>query len=983
MRLIENWINLVETHNEKAIIPYLQALDEAQKHTLLTTIGRVAKAYLEVKDRLINGKHFYAKKASNKQERIILYSILFCLPNLKHPLHKWLNTNRIITPFVVNYILPWYCPDWWEAYIDQLNKSDFIPLPIRYELVVKMVDLGYIQPNKSLITKLLPRLIFQEKPEQKYVYLYEPNALLTHPNTLAKHLWWLFDYPSQIYQVERHLNLEDRENLPKNCWYDALKKLVDNGQIDRLRLLESSLNAATKPIFNKLAVGWFAGLFEKLSPTEGALIQLQPALFATFSLPYSKMTNTALKYVKKIADHSDFLVEECLTNFKNPLQSLTKSVVTNALRVLEKLAKKHRNKRIEICQLASYTFSQREAILQKRAAKILQLYGQENKAKIKAALTPFLPNLFASTQEILADFKLQKVIPQLAIETTPFHQQERLSAANQIPTLTTFEDFLALALNVFDNRKIYHFDQFLAGLLQFQTELQGANIEKLTPLFKKAFQLVYNELPSNQGMLDSLLGIFLMDLGDFFMGKYPSDSTALKDIAKTYLEQGFFLQEVSTTFELQYAHLSQWYNPYDPSEVYTPFKLLLSAVLGDFHQQKRLPLLSTPTHSPIWLDPTTLVKRLAIYQNQQKTPNAIDLQLAISRLAFEQTEKAMLVAKEKLHGKYLDLATFLFQPTAALPTYVAKILTKQQTIETHQENGHFTSLTYGFITAAITKNAIYERGDLSELPSLQLHRKQLTGDYRWMAFWETQRHYDWNHKTSRLEFVGEPFVHTELHVKFPKGQNAQSHPDFLYQYFPGNDQAFRPNFNDMQRLLGMLPNNPAPLLALLIADNLKYPTFWEEAARKRVQQMVEWLENYTYQTYDPMTHLLLASGMFCGDKKIRLQIADIWKAAVTRQQVDSEKLGTFLGKMERQIYAPLQRFTELAQQELFGVSNLHDQALEQMVVNLLGKLPALPIKGLSKLLVLYRELLATNRSKIDHERLLTMLGLWKNSPSFK
>ena len=70
----ERWEKIVLAHDEKAIIPFLQQLDEATKNDLLPTISKVAKDLLEIKDRLINNKHFYAKKASHKQERILNYS---------------------------------------------------------------------------------------------------------------------------------------------------------------------------------------------------------------------------------------------------------------------------------------------------------------------------------------------------------------------------------------------------------------------------------------------------------------------------------------------------------------------------------------------------------------------------------------------------------------------------------------------------------------------------------------------------------------------------------------------------------------------------------------------------------------------------------------------------------------------------------------------------------------------------------------------
>ncbi len=983
MNLIENWVQIVEQHNEKAIIPFLKQLNKTQKQDLLPTISKTAKAYLEIKDRLINNKHFYAKKASNKQDRIINYSIFICEKDHKSPLHKWLTVNKIITPFVIENILNWYCPAWLSTYLNNYGTQTEIPKNISYELVMQMVDKGYISPSEQLLAKLLTKTIFQELPNQKWVYEYQPQALLNHPETIKKHTWYLFDYQTQIYRVDRYLKLTNEEFLPKNCWHDALKKLATADKIERIKLLKACLSATTKPVFNKPAAGWFAGLFEFLEPTEQELVSVQTELFSTFSLPYSKVINTALKSIKKIAQHPEFDVDKCLENFDKLLISKTKSVVSNALTILEKLAIHPSNKSKAICHLATLTFVHRTEVLQVKAAKIISQYGLVYKAELSKKINPNQANLFQNTQQILKDFSVKNITQKPDNHLFKSVNKKILSAKNSISTIQSFDDFIEIALQVFNNNQPYHFEQFLEGLLKYQQEIKGPQIKKLTPLFKRAYQLVYNELPSHQGMIDNILGIFFMDLGDLLISRYPQESQGLQKIAKTYLEQGFFINEEGTPFDLNYAHLYRWYNPYDPSEVYTPLKKLLGGVLNYLHQNKSLPLLATPTHAPMWIDPEIFIKKLAIYQAKKEIPNAIDLQLAISRIAFENSKKTLQLAKEKLQEKYYDLVEFLLTKNKGLPAYITTENSSDEDIKGRAIEEDKRSFYYGFMTAAITKNSIFKKDHLAQLSDLQINTNHFTGNHNWMIFWEERRHEDWNHKTQRSEFVGEPFIHRELQLKVPKGMNIQHHPNFLYQYFPGNDEPFRPNINDVKRLLGMLPNNPEPLIALLVADNLKYPIFWEEDARKRVIEMVDWVSDWVHKPYNEPIHLFLATSMLCGDKKIRLKVGELWKKGVALQLIDSNLLGKILGKIERKEFAPLKRFNDLAQNHLFKISSLHNQALAQIVSNLVTKLPAIPIKNTKQLLVLYRELLALNNSTISNKRLIVSLALWKDSPSLK
>lgn len=983
MNLIENWRQIVEQQEEQAIISFLKQLDKAQKKTLLPTISETAKEYLEIKDRLINNKHFYAKKASNKQDRILNYSIFVCTEKPHHALHKWLDVHKIITPFVVHHILNWYCPKWLSAYLNEFGKQDFIPLNIRYELVLKMMDLGYVQPSDLLMAKLLTRVIFPEVVNQKWIHQFQPEVLLKHPDTLTKHIWYLFENNTKIYQVNRHFNLVDKENLPKNCWYAALKKYADSGQINRLKLLKAGLQATTNTTFNKPSVGWFAGLFEYLCPTKEELLKLQTGLFSTFTLSHAKAIIIALKNIKKIVLHPNFKVEDGLENFELLLTSQTKSINTLSLDILEKLTKSNPTYRAKICELATHAFIHREEHLQRKATKIICDYGIKNNNNLLKKIQPYSPNLFYKTQQALSTLGFKKNAQKFDNQSHKRIEKKIICSKKRIPPLQSFDDFLKLTLQVFDNQQPYHFDQFLAGLLKYQNELKGANIDKFVPVFKKAYQLVFNELPSHQGMIDNILGIFFMDLGDLLIAKYPADSQELRKIAAAYLEQGFFVHEEGTSFELQYANLYRWYNPYDPSEVYTPLKKLLGGVLNFLHQEKKLPLLSTPTHVPMWVNPEIFVEKLAIYQVKNESPNAIDLQLAISRFDFEGSKKALKIAKSLLSGKHLDLVEFLCAKNTPLPVYIQQKNLSEEDFSGTTITEHECPFYYGFLTAAITKNSAQQAEYFTQLPDLKLKKNYFTGCHPWMVFWEERRLEDWNHKTQRLEFVGEPYIHREIQVKIPKGMNIQDYPNFLYQYFPGNDEPFRPNVNDVQRLLGMLPNNPEPLIALLIADNLKYPTFWEEDARKRVLQVIEWLSPLKHKIYGQSIHLFIAAGMLCADRPIRERLAKIWENGVTQQIIDSPLLGKLLGKMERKEFAPFKRFTDLAQNHLFNLSAVHNRALESLVAHLLAKLPAIPIKSTQKLLVLYRELLAMNQSCINNERLILLLALWKTAPALR
>lgn len=983
MNPIERWNILFFQHEEKAIIPFLRTLNVAQKNTLLPHLSRTAKDFLEIKDRLINNKHFYAKKASIKQERILTITIFITTYKTNHPLHKWLNANYLITYFTLENILPWYCPNWLNDYINSFEQQKKLPKSMTYELIVSMLQKGYIEPSKRLIARLFSKLIFLNSPKERLLFLYQPEKLIQFPITLNQHLWWVFEYGSEISTIERHLRIEDRASLPKSLWYTALHQYEQLGYINRLQLLKASIEATQNDLFNKTAISWFIGLSEFLQPTKNEILLLQNSLFITYESPFAKVLNSILKQLLKISSAPNFNVKEGLKDYEKLLVHPTKSVVLNALELLHQLANHHSQSRKKILFLTVQGLIHRDEAIQLKVAKILQIFGQDLADNLTKWVLPFGPNLFQKTIQSFHQLNI-KISYQLPNSQTYTNKKIKiLDKENSIPIIQTFEDFKNLALIVFDNHQPYHFDQFLAKLLQFQFEIKGKNINALLPIFRRAYQLVFNELPSHQGMLDNILAIFLMDLVDLLISQYPEDSKNLRKLAESYLEQGFFIKEKDSPFELQYAHLYGWYNPYDPSMVYMPIQKILAKVLSFLHEERNISLLSTPTHAPTWIAPTIFVKRFIEYQKKELIPDSMDLQLAISRVCFENRKAALQLANASLEGDYLALVQFLFSAEAPFPANLINEIPVENDSNVKQKKSPIVPFYYSYITAAITKNNSGRFKKKIKIPILKIRPAYFDGSHTWMVFWEERQLEEWSYKTQKLEFTGEPFIHRELQVKLKKGLNIKYHSDFLYQYFPGNNEAFRPNVNDVQRLLGMLPNNPGPLMALLVADNLKYPTFWEVAAKKRVEEMLEWLSKIPNRKYGQGTHLFLAACMLSANQKIRFRVANIWKKSVLNQRINSVLMGQYLGKMESREFAPLKRFSDTIQKELFNLSTLHNQALEAMVGNLLARLPAIPIKNTRTLLVLYRELLALNSSKITHPRLMILLDLWTKSASLK
>jgi len=110
--------------------------------------------------------------------------------------------------------------------------------------------------------------------------------------------------------------------------------------------------------------------------------------------------------------------------------------------------------------------------------------------------------------------------------------------------------------------------------------------------------------------------------------------------------------------------LADW-KSHSNGSLFIPFKRLAVYVMNQIEASNSMPLLSTPTHDPCWIDPVIFVKRLAQYQFAGLTPNATDWHIGIARVNLEDTKEAIILAKKILTGEYRAMTIFLLDQAAS------------------------------------------------------------------------------------------------------------------------------------------------------------------------------------------------------------------------------------------------------------------------------------------------------------------------------
>jgi len=167
--------------------------------------------------------------------------------------------------------------------------------------------------------------------------------------------------------------------------------------------------------------------------------------------------------------------------------------------------------------------------------------------------------------------------------------------------------------------------------------------------------------------------------------------------------------------------------------------------------------------------------------------------------------------------------------------------------------------------------------------------------------------------------------------------------------------------NDARRLIMMTPNNPEPFIALIIHKCMSEAPFAGEVEKRLAVAVLQAMVDLPGR-YKDTSHVFIVACITGNDKTVASYAAEIWMKAAPVNSLSSERLGYILGCLYAIEYAPMKRFTDLIINQLFNVSSMHNQKLEQLLASMILQLPEQPVKGLKRLLEIYFEVISANGS---------------------
>lgn len=953
MTIAEELVLLVDQEKENDLLLFLKKLGPAQKKELAPGLKKLFKRYSQFTEQGSLGS--YRAKWSEKQRRMLGIAGFVCFNKKDFEQH---NYAGVINKNVLKELLPWYCPDWFDALINSYADASFVPFFLGYDWYMELVERGYVSSHPPMIAKLLPQYIFTPL---KRGYTCDPEKLLIRPVTLEEHIWHLFDQETSINWSDRYIHVEEKTR--DGHWIDTLKKFSNEQRLDRKRLLEAALRASNKH-FNQTLSGWFIELFTCLVPDTQELEQLQPQLFQVLNSPHSKPVNVALKCLKDLAVSPVFSMTDFQQQAGLLLTSEAKTTVATTLMILEKLAKKHPKQRNELVLTISQALMHQDNALQLRAAKLIQKYGDSHLSELKQAVSAYQEALLFDSRNLLIAYldSEQQDIATPADITEP----DRLTA---IALPATFDELVYLASQAFDQNAVYHFDLLPAALLHFQGEMTADNISKLLPAFQRAYQLLSSDFTTAIGYLDHMLATFFIDYGQLLIHLHGSAAAGIAQLRESFIRKEKEKQKKWSGYSIQpFSGIRQW-DVFTHSTAYKPHKDVLTGALFLMEKQLKLPLLSTPTHEPCWVSAHSLIERLFAYQQNKIAPGYMDLQVAIARCDLRDTGDARTLAGQKLEGDYLQLVAFLLGGPTSTPQ----------------------RLKAAWLTASLTRAP---EGTFREYFSYSnLYETQLTGNFDWTSFIEPYTYKQWDYASGTHQEQTGKHSKIAIHLQNREKQSAilksllkrlmptdRNHEPPLCELIHLKYQYLSAEHNDIKRQLSLMPNQPEPWLAQVMHKSLSGPDFSGENEKKMALHTLEHLLTLNIKN-GPMAHLFIASCMISNDKTVRAYAAEIWIRGVAQDTLSSSRIGEIIGIHEKVELAPIKRFSDLALGSMFQVSTQHNQALAALLSACLAQLADQPIANLKKLLDVYMEVLSACRTYILGQEVISRLNIWEQQPN--
>ena len=426
---------------------------------------------------------------------------------------------------------------------------------------------------------------------------------------------------------------------PANYWTEVFTILIEEGYpISKdfvQQLYASLLNPWKKPHLD-----WHCRLLRLFNPSEEEVLAAQHTLFAVLGTGMASVIKFAMEQIATIAQHSAFdrdgFVSQLPLCFTVPKQPKT---LLLGLDLLTQCFKAKHPTDLAYREQLAVLFTQPDMKVQEKVAELLTTYF--NQEGLPEVIAPYRDYLKGKAQEFLQSLPSPNSSEnsQIAYATRTSQIACATRTLTPIPYPLTPENLLFLLGDCIREKSAATIDVFFECLIQLQNEIPKDYAKQLKPYIQQLRKKNLGTEAPIETILLAFLYCFTENKDLVFNPKYTYGWEECRELKKKLSE------EVFKEYYIFYSLLSPAKQlPYLFQKAKTTLKRL--------QQKSTLPLLSTPTHEPFYIEAEILVDKLLQYEAQGENPDLDDLIVACNRLLFTEVSAAAKEKARQLKGTY-------------------------------------------------------------------------------------------------------------------------------------------------------------------------------------------------------------------------------------------------------------------------------------------------------------------------------------------
>ena len=429
----------------------------------------------------------------------------------------------------------------------------------------------------------------------------------------------------------------------RHIYVTEYEKLLDfgaKGFFKGTQVVPNFLESLLSPMKTYTA-STYCDIIESCKPTAEELLPSQQTLFALLSSDKTSVVNFVMKLIKQIADEKVFDFQTFADNFALcfTTQKIAKSQLIG-LNILEKHYKKQAPINIEYREQLAVLFTVPDVKLQEKVTNLLTTYfGGEGLAEVVA---PYQDYLKGKAQDLITTLSLSENTE--STESSHTSSTDCFSEIRGLEQPSSWDKLLFLLGDCIRERTATTIDLFFEGLVQLQDQLPENFKEQLAPYIAQVNGMYYFNL--QLAALQLLLAGWVEDR--------PLESP------EDWTKMNTQVRRLNTTEEEPLKQACVLHNVWYLRDEIPYLLYKVRATLSKLKAGSKLPFLSTPTHTPFYIDAETLANRLLAYQTAGKEVDLDDLVVACNRLLLSTIT---LEAQEKvrsLSGQYAPALGYLF-----------------------------------------------------------------------------------------------------------------------------------------------------------------------------------------------------------------------------------------------------------------------------------------------------------------------------------